>query len=202
MQPLIKCISCGGVYSSPFNFGGRKSTGSFVNCQVQCPNPNCGTVNRVPDGEYDVEDDVLVAFRAASRADLDAFLAIVEALKAGTINEAQAVEQAEKVKSGFGSTLAKLIKMGKKPAAIAWLITTLLSGVGAGAAIYYGEAQKAASAQQHLDAMTQHADQIEANAIAREANKIAAAAQAVPPAQSHLGVLPGLPGGPPIKKIK
>lgn len=117
---LLTCPQCGVRSDSPIFVGtGRLS---LTGVQTNCPN---GHIFTIPDGEYDMVQSVITAFRGATAAQIADLKTVAENASKRRISEDDAIDQAGSIRGQFAGLIALMQRLGGLPLLIA-LIALML----------------------------------------------------------------------------
>lgn len=126
MVPAI-CDSCGSIFGSDNFIAGNLSTVTISGGKVgPCPNCSVG-MGSIPDGVYDLQDDVLkvVSSSGIQPAALQSLIGWLEALKRGEASSAQVLNQVENQAPALAPTVRVALEKPDRAKWIAILISII-----------------------------------------------------------------------------
>ncbi|MGB7588689.1 MAG: hypothetical protein WBM00_08275 [Solirubrobacterales bacterium] len=91
------CESCGAIWGAENFIGGSGSTNIQITGSKVGPCPQCGGWGSIPDGVYDLQDDMLQVVKSANVSPdvLQGLIRLLESLRRGEITDAEVIEKAE-----------------------------------------------------------------------------------------------------------
>ena len=117
---LLTCTQCGVRFESPIITG--TASLRLQDVRTNCPN---GHVFTIPDGDYDMVDSVVTAFRGATAAQIAELKAVAELARAERISPAEAINQAANISAPFAGLMGRLQAVGGLPLLIAMIALLL-----------------------------------------------------------------------------
>jgi len=126
MVPAI-CDRCGGIFGSEGFIGGNNAKNITITGVKVGPCPKCGGMGSIPDGVYDIQDDMLKVIKAsgASPETLQGLIGLLEALRRGEASSSQVMDRVEQEAPALAPTVRKALSKSDPATWIAVLIAII-----------------------------------------------------------------------------